>query len=59
MSDAPILLVDDHGLIAEALVTRLRAALRRSLRACRRHERSGRCRVVEDLGARARRPPKS
>lgn len=29
--------------------------LRRSLEECRRHERSGRCRVIDDLSARAKR----
>jgi MerR family mercuric resistance operon transcriptional regulator len=33
----------------------VRRVLRRSLEECRAHERSGRCRVVEDLSARARR----
>ncbi|MHC4506752.1 MAG: MerR family transcriptional regulator [Planctomycetota bacterium] len=34
----------------------VRRVLRRSLDECREHERTGRCRVVDDLSARARRP---
>jgi MerR family mercuric resistance operon transcriptional regulator len=34
----------------------VRRVLRRSLDECHEHERSGRCRVVEDLSARAKRP---
>ena len=34
----------------------VRRVLRRSLGECREHERTGRCRIVDDLSARARRP---
>lgn len=50
----------DHRL--EVVETRMRElrhvrrVLRRSLDECREHELSGRCRVVEDLSARAKRP---
>ncbi len=34
----------------------VRRVLRRSLEECREHERTGRCRVVDDLSAQAKRP---
>jgi MerR family mercuric resistance operon transcriptional regulator len=34
----------------------VRGVLRRSLEECREHERTGRCRVVDDLSAQAKRP---
>ena len=52
--------VIEHRLeVVEARMSELRQVrrlLRRSLEECREHERTGRCRVVDDLSARARRP---
>lgn len=45
------------GTVAERMreLRHVQRVLRRSLEECRRHERSGRCRVIDDLSARARR----